>query len=210
MFYNNKNSTKDNRAIIDEPEHNSDGIPKDIFDKWMKLAKSQSLVLELLQLELDTLSETIESGTYSITSNFQELTRFIQNTNLSDEEKASVQNNLGKVIKGLQYQDLTSQQIENISNTLKTLGKTFEFLMQETLEFDKTGGHKLLPDEEYLNQIISERTLGEMRDRMLCNLEKISEVDAEFFAAKKMDQKKDSPRKKQETQGDDDLNIELF
>lgn len=186
-------------------------IPKETLYKWVKLAKSQALVIELLQLELDTLSETIETGTFSITNNFQSLTNCVKESCDDQEVINKAQTSLSKVVKSLQYQDLANQQIENISNTLATLGKTFSFLLHETVELDEKGMENLSVDEKYLSQIISERTLGEMRDRMVKNLEKISEVNAELLddnLTKAQGDSTDTPEDKSKSSDQD--SVELF
>ena len=131
---------------------------------------------------------------------FYSLTNVSKGDKLDDEKLEILSNNLDSIVKNIQFQDLVSQKIENISNSLKTLQGYSDELIRHTKDKEN-----ILPNNDYIERIIRERTLEEMRSNMLRNLENVSKVGYEQISDNLSTTLSNLPSSKHD--GDD---IELF
>ena len=153
-------------------------------ESWLEFAQTQNLISELLQFELDGLSDVIEEKVKNIEDVFYSLSSITKSKSKDDIEHDEISRNLETIVKNLQFQDLVSQKIENISNSLKTLQSYSKEVISREDRNGDVNLSNLLSNSSYIERIIKERTLEEMRSSMLNNLESISKVDYELISSK--------------------------
>ncbi len=110
-----------------------------------------------------------------------------------------VTEDVGRLITSIQFQDRTSQRLQNIKATLGTLGDAGAALSDETKTAGQSVGIVAEADEEWLRQIVGDRTLGEMRRRFVMSMFGEETTDADQDDAKSSS-----------ADADDDNDIELF
>ncbi len=157
---------------------------QDSTEYWLEFAKTQSLVSELLQFELDGLSDIVEQKVKNIEDVFYSLSSISKGDELDDAKLEKLSSNLETIVKNIQFQDLVSQKIENICNSLKILQSYSEELIDRSKENSDVDISNLLSNSMYIERIIKERTLEEMRSSMLRNLENVSKVDYDLISEK--------------------------
>ena len=74
---------------------------------------------------------------------------------------------VGRLITSIQFQDRTSQRLQNIKATLGALIGTASTLSESTVGIDGADEIVAAEDDAWLRQIVEERTLGEMRNRFV-------------------------------------------
>ena len=186
-------------------KHQDSESPKYISSQWVEFAKTQKLISELLQFELDSMSEVIEEKVKNIEEVFYSLASISKGASFDDAQLDKLTNNLDQIVKNLQFQDLVTQKIENISKTLKTIQKYSEDLIKVTNDSELLDTTKISSNSQYIEQVIKERTLDEMRNNMLRNLEVLSKIDFDLISDNMISKKTD--RSEVIDQEDD---IELF
>ncbi len=145
---------------------------------WLSFAKTQAVTTELLQFELDALADALEYKAKFIIEAFEELVTLMQQ-NPQFSENSDVAKSMSSMVRSLQFQDIAKQKLENISNALKSVHNYANGKINETSKIHDFNTSDVLSNTENMNQVISERTLAEMRKSMLNNLETLSKLDYE-------------------------------
>ncbi|MEM7620539.1 MAG: methyl-accepting chemotaxis protein [Pseudomonadota bacterium] len=87
--------------------------------------------------------------------------------------------NLSQVVQDMQFQDHAKQQIENITHILETLDREYESLKAETVNSIQHTDGNLIANTEYLKTVLSNCSLGAMRNRMAKIIEENADAETE-------------------------------
>ena len=174
-----------------------------LYYTLVEFAKTQSVTAELLKFELDALSETIEINTKEITDMLIKISEFANSETIGEKVSTELLKSLDQIIRSLQFQDIAEQKIKNISDTMTTM-QDYSNQLATTTKSEQGDTSSISSNEEYIEKVISERSLEGMRSSMLTNLKSVSNADFEKIS----DSLSNSILKP--ASQDDDSNIDLF
>ncbi|MGH1349491.1 MAG: hypothetical protein ACRBBN_01600 [Methyloligellaceae bacterium] len=160
--------------------HDQSGSETDSTDlrEWISFAKTQAVTTELLQFELDALADALEYKAKFIIEAFEELVG-LMHQNPQFEKCPDVTKSMSNMVRSLQFQDIAKQKLENISDALKSVHGYANNKITHTEETHRLDTSEVLSNSDNMSQVISERTLAEMRKSMMRNLEMLSKADFE-------------------------------
>ena len=88
----------------------------------------------------------------------------------SGQVSKNVAVNVSELITILQFQDRTKQRLENINDTMTVLSAAAGELQTETKECANLPADSLGVDKQWLQRMITDMTLGEMRERFVTSM----------------------------------------
>ncbi len=138
-------------------------ITADLLSDWLGFAAMQHRALEVMQTELTRTSHHVERATLDLSDRFRRLAG----------QMPEPSEQIAAIVTGLQFQDLATQRIAAINDSLAVLNAGLEALEIRIRAQIPPEGSAMAPREgprEWLNPLFDRFTLGEMRERFVRKL----------------------------------------